>query len=137
MWSLLSHLYQTACLWSKLILHWGNLDLFIKWRFSNQIFLIDLWNWLCSHQRFHLYFFTTFRSIHIKIFSFFLMIKISLFFFLKCNSLFINLSLCKYTWLDYYLTSWVEIYFNSVISLLLLLWNLWWIWFLNLIHSVV
>jgi len=126
---LFSHLNQSACLWGQFIFHRWNFDSLIKGCFSDKIFLIDLRDGLSPHHWLDLRFLPSFFTIKIEIFPLLFMIKVSLLLLFKGLSFLINLSLCKYTWLDVYLSDWFKININSIITLSLLIFFLYFLLF--------
>jgi len=136
MWALLAHFYKTAGLWCKLVFHRRDLDFSVKRSFCNQVLLIDFRNRLGSHQRVDFNLFLSFASIHIKIFTLFLVVKVSLFLFLEGLPFLINLTLGEHTWLNVDLSYWLKIYIYSVITLFLLVFFVW-LLFLCLVQCVV
>ena len=115
-----THLYHVTGWRCKFIFHWTDLHLFIQWSFSHQIFLVYLTYSLSSVQGSYIWPTLSLFPIHIEIFSLNFMIFISLLFTFKSHPLLVDLSLGEDTGFDVYLffRSWVELYFNCVISLL-------------------
>ena len=118
--TLFAHLYHVACRRCKFIFHWTYFHLFIQRSFSHQIFLVYLAYSLSSVQGSHIWSAFSLFPIHIEIFSLDFMIFISLLLAFKSHPLLIDLSLREDAGFDVYLffRSWVQLYFNCVISLL-------------------
>ncbi len=136
MGAFLSHFYQAAGLRSQFVLHWRYLDLFIQRCLCDQVFLINLWNWLGSEQRLDLNFVSSISPINIEFLALFLMVKVSFLLVLKGLSLLVDFSLSKDAWLDVNLSDRVQVYINRVISLLLFVLEISFLLF-SFIHSVI